>query len=211
MGSRGHRIMDAQRVSAGRQYVVAHLKLIEVLHLVLLSLHISDTRTCPENVLDHGVDRFKETLLGATINAFMSMCDNPKSTNIRDIWKQLHPKHARAIDRIWSGKISAGERVMKSYRDQAGAHGDQPTKYFAARVGLLSDKALVITALQTFCVLAVCLLRRQTKELPEFASEIEGVLLDIELSSFAKGGAFNRRWLREMHLVGGGPYTKRYP
>jgi hypothetical protein len=200
--------MNAQRDKAVRQYIVFHLKLMEVLHLTLLSFHLSDTGVSPDNVMGHGVGRFKETLLGATVSAFISIADNPKSTNILDIWKQLYPRHATAIDRIWARRISAGVSVMKAYRDQAGAHGDRPHKYFAARLALLRDKEQVLMALRTFYELSTCLLKRQAKELPGLASEIEGVLLDIELSF--PGGAFNRRWLREMHLIETGRYTKRF-
>lgn len=201
--------MSAPRDKAVRQYVVFHLKLMEVLHLMLLSFHLSDTESCPDNVLGHGVGRFKETLLGATVTAFISIVDGPKSTNIREIWKELYPWHATAIDRIWTTKISAGESVMKAYRDQAGAHGDRPQKYFAAKQALLRDNAQVLAALGTFYRLSICLLKRQSKELPDLASEIEEALFDIELAF--PGGAFNRRWLREMYLIERGPYTKRFP
>jgi len=142
--------MDAERAKAGRQYVVFHLKLMEVLHLTLLSIHLSDTGSYPDNSLGHGVDQFKETLLGATVSAFMSISDNPQSTNTREIWKQLHPAHAKSIDRVWVRRISHGERVMKAYRDQAGAHGDRPQKYFDAKIELLKNAQQVLAALSAF-------------------------------------------------------------
>ena len=157
--------MNAERANAGRQYVVYLLKLMEVLHLTLLSLYLSDTGACPDNDLGHGVDQFKETLLGATVNAFMAISDSPNSTNIRMIWKQLYPKHARAIDRIWNRSISPGESVMKAYRDQAGVHGDRPHKYFVGKLGLFKDQKQVLTALDAFYGLFICLLKRQAKEM----------------------------------------------
>jgi hypothetical protein len=201
--------MSAERTKAVRQYVVYHLKLTELLHLMLLSFHLTRTGKEPDNHLGHGVDQFRETLLGAIASAFMSISDTPKSTNIREIWKQLHPIHARAIDRIWDRRISGGESVMKAYRDQAGAHGDHPDKYFSGKLGLSKEKEKVIRALVTFIGLSTCLLRRQVKEIPELASEIEGVLLDAELKLPATL-VFNRRWLRTMHLIESGSYTKTF-
>ena len=201
--------MNAEREKAGRQYVVFHLKLIEVLHLTLLSVHLRDTGTYPPNVLGHGVTEFQETLLGATINAFMSIADKQTSTNARAIWKQLYPKHAKAIDRVWNRRISSGESLMKSYRDRAGVHGDAPYKYFAAKLGLLSNTEQVLDALDAFHGLSVCLLKRLRKELPELSSEIEKTLLDIELK-LDFPGSFNRKWLRKMHLTESGNYTKKF-
>ena len=92
--------MNDERTSVTSQYIVFHLKLLEVLHLTLLSFHLSTTRSAPDNTLGHGVDRFKESLLSATVTAFVAIVDNPKSTHARHIWRKLYPKHCRAIDRI---------------------------------------------------------------------------------------------------------------
>lgn len=182
--------------------------MIEVTHLMLLSIQISKTGVYPDNVLGHGADRFKETLLGAAVTMFMSISDKPKSTNAKTIWKQLHPKHSKAIDRVWSRKITPGETVMKLFRDQAGAHGDRPEKYFAGKLELFKEKNKVLIALDSFLSLSVCLLKRQAVELPNLASEIETALFDIELQ--LSNGSFNRKWLREMLLIDRGTYRKIY-
>ena len=200
---------DEHRASAVRQYVVFHLKLMEVLHLTLLSIHLSDTGAVPENVMGHGTDRFKETLLGATITAFVAITDKPKSTHAQTIWKAIYPKHAKAIDRIWARSIAKGEAVMKNYRDQAGAHADKPHKYFAGRVGLHQQQDDVLKALWAFYSLSSALLKRQSKEAPTLSAEVEGVLLDVELR-LGPEVTLNRRWLREMHLIESGRYTKSF-
>jgi len=158
--------------------------------------------------MGHGVSQFKETLLGATIIAYMSLSDR-KETNIQSIWKQLYPKHAKAIDRIWERSISAAEKVMKAYRDQAGAHGDNPIKYFEGKMDLTRDQEEVKTALAAFLGLSIIFLRRQADEVPELSSEIEAVLLDVELR-FPPNLSFNRRWLRTMHLIESGPYKRTF-
>ena len=201
--------MGEERALAVRQYIVFRVKIIELLHLMLLSFQLSETRVCPVNVMGHGIDRFKETLLGSCVTTFMAMSDDPKSTNIRKIWKLLYPRHAKAIDRIWNAHITPGEKTMKFFRNKAGAHGDRPQKYFEGKIRLFTDKQQVLTALATFCGLSVCLLRRQDKEIPGLSSELEGVLLDIDLN-FPEGKCFNRRWLREMHLVDSGSYSKKF-
>ncbi len=53
--------MNAEQAKACRQYVVCHLKLMEVLHLTLLSFHLTDTGSFPDNELGHDVGQFKET------------------------------------------------------------------------------------------------------------------------------------------------------
>jgi hypothetical protein len=70
---------------------------------------------------------------------------------------------------------------MKAYRGKAGANRDRPND-FASKLKLFRDKKPLLTALGDYS-LSACLLRRQAKEVPELASEIEKVLLDIELSS----------------------------
>jgi hypothetical protein len=201
--------MKAHRHKLVRQHIVFHLKLIEVLHLSLLSIHLEDSGVCPDNELSHGVPEFKETLLGTTVSLFMSLCDNPKqSTNARTIWKQLYPNHAKAIDRIWDRRITPGESVMKLYRDKAGVHGDDLDQYINAKVSLIENKQLALNAMDAFYRLSIRLLKRQAKELPEFNSEIEGVLLDTELRFPNK--SFNRGWLRKMRLIESGPFTKKF-
>lgn len=198
--------MNAARTSLIQRYIVLHLKEMEVLHLTLLSFHLSDTGVAPNNVLGHEVDSFKETLLGATVVAFMAISDKPKSTSVRDIWRQLHPRCARAIDRIWEKHISPGEAVMKAYRDQAGAHGDQLDKYLNGKLGLFTESKVILEALEAFYGLSICLAKRQAKDAPDLASEIEAALLDAELRIPKR--SFNRKWLRNMHLLQSGPYRK---
>ena len=198
--------MDAKRKALIQQYIVFHLKELEVLHLTLLSFHLSDTKVAPENVMGHDIDSFKETLLGATVVAFMALSDKPKSTSVREIWRQLHPTRARAIDHIWEKHISAGEAVMKGYRDQAGAHGDRLDKYLIGKLGLYRENKLVLEALSAFYGLSIRLLKRQAKDAPHLSAEVEAALLDAELK--IPNGCFNRTWLRRMHLIESGPYTK---
>jgi len=76
-------------------------------------------------------------------------------------------------------------------------------------MGLFAEKAKVMSALGAFLGLSICLLKRQAKELPDVSSKMEATLLDIELG-FPQG-AFNRRWLRTMHLIQPGPYTRKFP
>ncbi len=198
--------MDAKRTALVQQYIVLHLKELEVLHLILLNLHLLETNVAPENVLGHSADRFRETLLNATVVAFMALSDKPKSTSVREIWRQLHPKCAKAIDHIWEKHISAGEAVMKAYRDQAGAHGDRLDKYLAGKLGLYASNKVVVEALQAFYGLSLCLLRRQAKDAPDLAAEIDAALLDAELK--IPNGSFDRKWLRQMHLIESGSYSK---
>ena len=200
--------MTPERAKIVGQYVVFRIKLIEVIHLILLSFDLKDTKAPPANSLDHGSERFRETLLGVTVTTFMTMCDGPKSTNARRIWKALHASEADEIERLWNEKILPGETIMKGYRDQAGAHGDEPSKFFMAKIQLMQEKELVITALDAFLALATCLLKKEAEVMPELASEIEQILLDIELRF--PNGYFNRRWLREMKLVESGSYSKTF-
>ena len=97
---------------------------------------------------------------------------------------------------------------MKPYRDQPGAPGARGENYFAGKLGLFRESRKVLTASQAFYGVSICLLNRQASEHPSLASEIEAVLLDVEL---AQTGAFNRRWLREMHLIESGSYTRNFP
>ncbi|MBB5058575.1 hypothetical protein HDF16_003289 [Granulicella aggregans] len=201
-------VMDQRRAKTVRQYVVYQLKLIELLHLTLISFHMTDHKLAPENVMGHGADRFVETLLGSVVTAFMSLVDHRDSTNIRDIWRELFPKHSKAIDRVWQARIAPGEAVMKQYRDRAGAHGDKAPKYFAAKISLFGKRDVVLNAMNTFLRLSVLLLKRQPEEVPELNSQVESVLLDIELTF--PNGSFNRTWLKQMHLIEAGNFSKRY-
>ena len=198
--------MNAERTALIQRYIVLHLKEMEVLHLILLSFHLSDTRVAPNNVMGHEVDSFKETLLGAIVIAFMAISDKPKSTSVRDIWRQLHPRCARAIDRIWEKHISPGEAVMKTYRNQAGAHGDEIDKYLSGKLGLFTKSEVVLKALKAFYGLSICLAKRQAKDAPDLVSEIEAALLDAELR--IPDRAFSRKWLRNVHLLQSGHYNK---
>jgi len=148
---------------------------------MLLSFHVTNHELPPENVMGHDSDQFVEILLGVIVTTFMSMVDHPDSTNILEIWKKLYPRHAKAVDRLWAFKISPGERIMKRYRDQGGAHGDDAPKYLAAKLRLIAQREIVLDALFAFQRLSVLLLKRQPKEVPELQSDTEAVLLDVEL------------------------------
>ena len=97
---------------------------------------------------------------------------------------------------------------MKEYRDRAGAHGDAVEKYFPAKVRLFRERDRILVALDAFLRLSILLTKKQMKENPSLESEIEAVLLDVELR-FSEG-CFNRRWLREMQLIPTGRYSKRF-
>ena len=94
---------------------------------------------------------------------------------------------------------------MKAFRDQAGAHGDRLGKYLAGKQGIHQHTNKVLTALQAFLSLSLCLNNREDDEQPELASDIEEVLLEMELSVPI---SFNRKWLKKMHLLRRGNYTK---
>ena len=200
----------AQRAKTVRQYIVFHLKSMELLHLILLSLHLHESGEYPRNALGHGVDRFKETLLSVTVSTFVSLCDERSSTHSRKLWNELYPRHAGAIDRVWCRRIAPGEQIMKAYRDQAGAHGDVPHRYFGAKRDLYARYAAVLSALNSYLSLSTCLLRRQKNEIPELNAEIESALLEIELKWAPGQGSFNRKWLQKMLVIESGPYTKVY-
>ncbi len=159
--------------------------------------------------MGHGPDRFKETLLSTIVTIFMSIADErSKTTHVKVIWQSIYPRHTRSIERIWLNQIAPGVEVMKHYRDKAGAHGDEVEKYFAAKFRLMREREKVLASLDAFLRLSIRLTKKQPEENPGFESEIESVLLDVELR-FSEG-SFNRRWLREMQLIPSGNYTKRF-
>ena len=201
--------MTSERQKAIRKYIVYHLKLIELLHLFILTMEVGKSDSHPANVMGHNSDHFKETLLGMVVTVFMSIADDrSKTTNVKVIWEAIYPRHVQSIDRIWKTRIAPGIAIMKHYRDRAGAHGDEAEKYFAAKMRIIRERDQIIASLDAFLRLSIRLTKKQAKENPEFESEIESVLLDIELN-FSEG-AFNRRWLREMHLIPTGPFTRTF-
>lgn len=201
--------MTSERRKALRQYVVYHLKLVELLHLFLLTMGLAEGSPVPENVMGHGPEPFRETLLNAVVVTFMTIADErSKNTHVKTIWRVIYPRHARAIERIWSRQVVPGVAVMKEYRDKAGAHGDDIQKYLDAKFRLQRERELVLASLDAFLRLSIRLTSKQEKENPTLDSEIEAVLLDVELG-FSKG-SFNRRWLRQMRLIPAGPFTRRF-
>lgn len=202
--------MNPNRNKLARKYIVFHLKLTELLHLILLNLHLREKQLRVENVLGHDVDQFRETLLGAAVNAYMAIADNPRSTNAQSIFIELYPRYKRSILRIWERYIAPGEVVMKAYRDRAGVHGDKLEAYFGGKMGLFRETAKVLKALQAFRGIAANLLKKLPTEHPNLADDVEAVLLDVELGFEAQGiyGHFDRRWLRRMRLIESGPYRK---
>jgi hypothetical protein len=175
---------------------------------MLLSFYLTDTGLTPANVMGHGADRFVETLLSTIVTTFISLCDGPDSTNAREVWKKLHPSRAAEIDEVWEREILAGEKVMRQYRNKAGAHGDSLHKYLDAKTSLIQEKEVVLRALRTFLGLSTSLFRDQESVLPTLPADIESVLLDVELSRPEL--VLNRRWLRSMHLTESGPFTKKF-
>jgi hypothetical protein len=204
--------MTPERKKVVGQYVVFRLKLIETIHLILLSLDLKDRKTYPSNELGHESKHFCESLLGVTITSFLTMCDDPKSTNARAIWRELHPAEAHEIGEFWKSKIKPGVIAMKGYRNSAGAHADKPSKYFAAKVAVLREQKVIVEAIDAFLLLATCLLRHEAERNPSLDAEIEQILLDIELTEPSlKDSSFNRKWLKDMKLIGGGSYRKVFP
>lgn len=191
------------------QYVIFRVKVIEFTHLFTILTDFSNRRYAPDNPLGHEWKHFAETMLHTTINHFITFTDPHKDgLHIKGVWVVLFPQHRRAIERYWDCAVEDGWRVIHKYRDNAGSHSGHLEKFLDARGALMSNRPVVLKSIDAFLKLAVCLMRRESTELPEFPHFIESALLDIELRR--AGHSFNRRWLRDWKLIESGGFSKTY-
>jgi hypothetical protein len=177
-----------------KRYVIYRLKMQELLHFQLLFMELNSGTICPKNIMDHDSAEFASSMRVAAVSWWVTFVDK-NALNVFDLWRELFPRHKGRIDKLWE-QIEPTWKVLVNYRNRCGFHADTPMRYFAAKAKLLDNGKQVTKDIQDFITLSVFLMRAEEKELPDFASAAEDLLLNVELkygygvnrSAFRKAG-----------------------
>ncbi len=84
------------------------------------------------------------------------------------VWSQVFPAHASKVQAAWK-KMESSWQILRTFRNRAGFHADEPMKFFAARHQLRKEWSKVQAALDEF------------KKLFDFFLIAEGTELGAEL------------------------------
>jgi hypothetical protein len=197
---RGERL----RKDALRRYFVYRMKLVELFHFSLLWSALSREEFFPENKMGHSGEDFASSVRVALISWFCVIVDQSDGgLNIFKVWRELFPNDRKVIDLAWR-QIEPHWDVLRSFRDRCGFHADTPQKYFEAKIKLL-DNPETVKAVQDFLDLAIILVKKENKQLPDFVPEVESFLFDFELHS---GRRFRRDTFKKLLILPKGHYKK---
>ena len=163
----------------------------------------------PQNQAGQENSDFAETLYVAIIGWFAVLVDQSKDgMDVFPLWKQLFPRHGRAIDRVWK-KIEPDWILIRDFRDNVAFHSAKPKKYFDVRLSMHTEKSRVVKALDAFVSLQACLTRRESKELSDFVTETENLLLDMELDPGCNIPP-EREWFKKRLILPRGNFRKMF-
>jgi len=195
---------EQMRRDALRRYLVYKMKLMELIHLNVLWRELNDEKFAPANAMNHTGREFSQSLRIFILSSFCTIVDQSNGgLNVFKLWRELFPKHLKEIDHLWN-EIEPRWKILRDFRDNCGFHGSTPKRYFEAKQQLL-DNPEVAVAVQTFLRLAKRFLDLQDEELPDFASEVESFLLDLELESNI---SVSRDALKRLLILPRGNYTR---
>jgi len=194
------------RKNALRRYLVYRMKLMELIHFYLLWSSLNENAFYPENSLGQDGPDFADSLRTACLSWYCTIVDQSSDgLNIFELWRLLFPRHLRKIDRVWS-EVEPEWEVLREFRDKCGFHADTANKYFAARQRV-RETPKCAKALQRFLTLAIFFLRKEDQELPDFVSEVEECLLNVELGCNV---SVNRDRFKRLLILPRGNYKRLF-
>lgn len=169
---------DEKRKRALQWYLVFRIKLIEFLDIAALwELHRRG-KLCPETPAHRRPKDFQDSLRTPLLSWFALFVDK-NGMNVIELWKKLFPARSAEIDTAWNGMKPAWE-ILRTFRNKAGFHADDPVPFFNARREILSHQALIDEALGEFQKLQTAILKDESTELPDFPRAVDEFLDELE-------------------------------
>jgi hypothetical protein len=151
---------------------------MEAIQCVQMVQDIETGKYKPENPLGLGPERFRSTLFNLTIGLFASLIDpQDMAVNVFDVWVTLYPKEQQRILEVWK-KIEPHIQLIRDFRNDVAFHANKNLRrYLITRGSFEVKKAEMMPAVGEFWSLAGQLMGEQSKTLPDFANEIDPILL----------------------------------
>ena len=170
---------------------------MEWIHFWLLQFDLAEHEHVPPNIMGHDGTDFADSVRIACIGWFATIVDQSKDgINVFNLWRRLFPKHLSEIEKVWR-EIEPQMDAIKEFRDRVAFHADKPTRFFAARAKIRGNEK-VAAAMQSFMTLEAFLLRQEEKDIPDFSSVAEELLLDMESSLRI---SINREWFKRVGIL----------
>ncbi len=163
-----------------RQYVVFRVKAIEYLDIGALRQGLKDNTLCPPTSVGRTSNDFADSLRTVQLSWFAIFIDKTKGgMDVIKLWKELFPSYHTEIDEAWH-RMKPAWSILRSFRNKAGFHADNPVAFFDARRQILVDQRIVTAAIKEFERLFRIILHAEPQELPDLEVAVDCLLDELE-------------------------------
>jgi hypothetical protein len=169
---------EKMRRDALRRYIVFRIKAVEFLDIGVLWQGLKRSEFLPYTPVNRTVHDFAWSIRTVILSWFALFIDK-NGMDVIPLWKELFPKHASEIEKVWS-EIKPFWGIVRAFRDRAGFHADKPHLFFAARGDVIAQIDDVVTAIYRFEQLFRTLLKAEASELPELGSVVDEFLDELD-------------------------------
>lgn len=172
------------RKSALRRYIVFRVKAMEFLDMGGLHQGL-----LTGNIKPYPPFRSSDDMAGSlrtVLVSWLALFIDKNGMNVIKLWKEIYPHHAKRVDDAWA-KMEPTWPIIRDFRNSAGFHADNPTKFFGKRHALRKEIKKVEAAMVEFGTLFKFFLKAEETELPELETALDSLLDDLEKSH---GSAF---------------------
>jgi hypothetical protein len=189
-------LMDVKRKKALREYIVFRVKMMEFLDMATLRQEIAADKLVVNIPIPRTKQHFVDSLRTPLLSFFPLFVDK-NGMNVIKLWKELFPAFGNQIDDGWS-RIEPGLSTIRTFRNKAGFHADNPLAFFKARRQATRDNSALI-ALEEFKKLFSLTLHAEPTLLPDLEEALDD-LLD-ELESQDPGHKYQRAKFKEYLMI----------
>jgi hypothetical protein len=115
-----------------------------------------------------------------------------------NVWSQVFPAHASKVQAAWK-KMESSWQILRTFRNRAGFHADEPMKFFAARHQRRKEWPRVQAVLDEFKKLFDFFLKTEGTELgAELESALDSLLDELEKK---RGSKFQRAQFKAYLMI----------
>ena len=175
------------RKDALQRYIVFRVKLIEFMDINALQHQLLTQQLAVPTPVFRTAPDLAAALRTVQLSWFALLIDK-NGTDAIKLWSELFPKHRARIEETWA-RIEPTWNIIREFRDKAGFHADQPSKFFNARKNVLVKKQEVTVAIDQFLQLLGVILKAEAEELPDLNQAVDDLLDELEAGS---QGHYNR-------------------
>jgi hypothetical protein len=170
--------LNATLRKALRRYLVYRVKAIEFFDLLAVRQGLLAQMVTIPTPVGRASDDFADGLRTVLLS-WMALFIDKNGMDVIPMWKELFPQLGADIDEAWKQMEPAWE-IIRTFRDRAGFHADNPLKCFRARNGIVANRAAVTGALEEFEKLQRRILKAEGTTLPDLEAVLDDLLDELE-------------------------------